>query len=88
MNATTLLSTVDPISPPSADTSVEPEWGRVSYISKRFQIGRTHVFRNIRLGNWKTVLLRDKGKKSGIRLVYIPSVREHLSRLAKEQNAS
>jgi len=61
--------------------AVEPEWAKVSWIVKRFGIGRTTAFHHIRMGSWKSVLLRDRDKKSGIRLIYVPSVRDHLNRL-------
>jgi hypothetical protein len=80
----TKSTTVNPLVISAQDTQVEPEWGRVEYITKRFQVGRTVVFRNIAKGIWKSVLLRDKHKKSGIRLVYVPSVRDHLKRLLEE----
>jgi hypothetical protein len=70
----------------SASEKVEPEWGKVSYVTKRFQVGRTLVFRQIANGTWKSVLLRDKGKKSGLRLIHVPSVSAHLSRLAEQQS--
>jgi hypothetical protein len=81
--------TTEPLTCPPEPTrgSVDPEWSKVRYITQQFGIGRTTSFSLIADGTFKSVLLRRRNRKSGIRLVYIPSVREHLYKLAEEQHA-
>ena len=52
----------------------EPEFVRVPQLSPLAGIKRGLAYREIADGTFKSVLMRDPGNKSGIRLVYWPSV--------------
>ena len=61
------IHTVEPVQ--SGDCfSVQPEFGRVPDCQRLFGIKR----------GIKTVLLRERGNKHGIRLIYLQSVRDYL----------
>jgi hypothetical protein len=65
--------------------SVEPEWSKIRYITQQFGMGRTTTFSLIADGTFKSVLLRRRNRKSGIRLVHVPSVRQYLNGLVVDQ---
>lgn len=65
---------------------VQPEFVRVGDIQRLTGVKRGITYRLIASGKFRSVLLRERGSKTGIRLVYWPSVREFLHRLLAEQN--
>jgi hypothetical protein len=71
------IHTVEPVQ--SGDCfSVQPEFGRVPDCQRLFGIKRGILYRWIQERRIKTVLLRERGNKHGIRLIYLQSVRDYL----------
>jgi len=66
-------------------TTKEPEFVRVPQLYPLAGIKRGLAYRKIADGTFKSVLLREAGNKSGIRLVYWPSVKAFLHGLMKDQ---
>lgn len=66
----------------------EPEFVRVPQLTSLAGIKRGLTYRKIADGTFKSVLMREPGNKSGIRLVYWPSVKAYLHGLMKEQAAN
>ncbi len=64
----------------------QPEFVRVPDVQRLGGIKRGLTYRKISDGTFKSILLREPGNKSGIRLIYWPSVREYLHRMMKEQS--
>jgi hypothetical protein len=59
-------------------TQAQPEFLEIPDLFTLYRIRRTMAFKGIREGWFKSVLLRQKGNKSGKRLVHAESVREWL----------
>lgn len=55
-----------------------PEFGSVNDTCRIFGLGRTKLFSYIKNGSIRSVRLREEGRISGRRLIYLPSVREFL----------
>lgn len=69
--------TVEPVQ--SGDCSgVQPEFGRVPDCQRLFGIKRGILYRWIQERRIKSVLLRERGNRHGIRLIYLQSVRDYL----------
>lgn len=63
----------------------DPEFVRVPQIYSHAGLKRGLVYRKINDGTFQSVLIREPGRKHGIRLVYWPSVKAYLHRLLSEQ---
>jgi hypothetical protein len=68
-----------PIEPGDVSSSVA-EFGRVPDIERLFGIKRGLCYQLIGSGAVKSVCLRKPGAKTGVRLVYLASVRDWLHR--------
>jgi hypothetical protein len=64
----------------------EPEFGRFLDLKRRFGLKRGFVYELIKAGLIKSVPLRLSGGKTGVRLIYLPSVREYLFGELKKQS--
>lgn len=64
-----------------------PEFGRTKDVERMFGIKRGTLYNLSEQRKVRSVLQRVKGKKSGVRLWYLPGIREHLmsEMLAQEQ---
>ena len=60
-------------------TGLSPEFGRVPDVQKLFGIKRGCCYALLRDGKIRGALLRVKGRKSGVRLISIPSVRDYIN---------
>lgn len=75
--------TTAPIRP--ADVSgVEPEFCRVSDLRLLFGLRRGTVYNLLHEGEIESVCLRRRGRRSGVRLISVASVREFLKRAAAQ----
>jgi hypothetical protein len=59
-------------------TALRPEFGRAAQIEQLFGIKRGTLYHLLSLGLIKGVLVRSKGKKSGLRLFDVDSVRNYI----------
>lgn len=64
----------------------EPEFVRVSDLRRLAGIKRGLAYRKINDGTFRSITLREPGKKFGVRLVYWPSVKSWLHKLLEDQN--
>jgi hypothetical protein len=65
------------------------EWGRLPKPKDRlFGLSRTTLLELSSAGLIRTVALRKPGAIKGVRLVYLPSLRAYLEKLASEQEAT
>jgi hypothetical protein len=64
---------------PAESGSVSPEFLRVPDVERVFGIKRGILYQLIAANEIKSVSLRKKGAKTGLRLVSVPSIREFLS---------
>lgn len=71
---------------PGGPSSADPEFVRVPDVERRAGIKRGLCYRKIRDGTFRSVLVREPGNKSGVRLVFWPSVRNYLHQLLAEQD--
>ena len=60
------------------DIATEIEYGRFHDLERRFGIKRSTAYELIWLGKIKSVCVRKKGARSGIRLIDMQSVRDFL----------
>jgi hypothetical protein len=60
--------------------SILPEFGRVPDVERLFAIKRGLTYRAIKNGDIKSVVIREKGKKTGARLIHLQSVRDWLNK--------
>jgi hypothetical protein len=65
---------------------VLPEFGRVPDVQRIFGIKRGILYRRIQDGTIKSITLREPGRKFGIRLIHLASVRTLLHRELEAQN--
>ena len=79
--------TTAPVQPGDCSTP-EPEFVRFPDLRRRFGLKRGYVYELIKAGLIESVPLRLSGAKSGVRLIYLPSVREYLFGEMKKQNES
>lgn len=63
---------------PGDYTGAMPEFGRVTDVQRRFGLKRGSCYNLLATGKIKGVLLRIKGKKSGVRLFDLASVRDFI----------
>jgi len=63
----------------------QPEFVRIQDVQKLFGLKRGIVYRRIRDGSIKSVLLREPGNQQGVRLVYAQSIRDLLHGLMASQ---
>jgi hypothetical protein len=62
-----------------------PEFGRIADVTRLFGLRRGTLYTLINRGAVKSVLLRIAGKRSGVRLVHLDSVRQYIhAAMAKE----
>jgi hypothetical protein len=66
--------------------NLEREFCRVNDLAKPFGIRRGTAYNLLAAGKIKSVELRRRGCVRGVRLISVPSVREYLASLLKEQN--
>ena len=71
---------------PYEQTLQEIEWGRFDELQRRFGIRRSTAYELIGEGKIKSVAVKRKGTRSGIRLIDFGSVREFLR--AEQHNGS
>lgn len=86
MNTHTQSATTAPIEAGNVALTTLPEFMEVRDVQRLFGLRRTMTFNLIRLGQIKSVLLRQPGAKAGKRLVYGRSVQEFLLRAMSAQN--
>jgi hypothetical protein len=67
---------------PYEQTLQEIEWGRFDELERRFGIRRSTAYELINAGKIKSVAVRKKGTRSGIRLIDFGSVRTFLQSCA------
>jgi hypothetical protein len=71
----------------SGDSSgVIPEFGRWQDVKRCFGIKRGLLYRLLAEGKIKSISLREPGKKSGVRLFHLASIRDWLNGLLQEQS--
>jgi hypothetical protein len=70
---------------PGDHSAPEPEFGRVLDLRRLFGLKRGFVYELIKAGLIESVPLRVSGGKTGVRLIYLPSVREYLFGELKKQ---
>jgi len=75
--STTKIETTEPVQPGNF-TGIMPEFGRVADVARIFGIKRGTAYNLLKDGKIKGVLLRVRGKKSGLRLISMESVREFI----------
>lgn len=63
----------------------EPEFVRLATLFALAGIKRGIANRKIQDGTFKSVLLREKGNKQGVRLIHWPSVKNYLHALMADQ---
>ncbi len=64
-----------------------PEFGRWRDVERIFGVKRGVLYRKIADGTVTSISLREPGKKFGVRLIFLPSVRAWLLREMTNQNA-
>jgi hypothetical protein len=62
---------------------VATEWAGIAETTRLFGLSRPRLFKLIALGQVDSVHIKDPGKKKGIRLVYLPSVRAYIRSFTK-----
>ena len=60
-------------------TGITPEFGRATDLQKMFGLRRGTIYNLLRAGRIRGCLLRVKGKKSGVRVFEIQSVRDFIN---------
>jgi hypothetical protein len=77
-HAASANKTAAPIAPGA--TGAQPEFCRPADMPRLFGIARTYTYQLIRDGKIKSVSLRKRGARFGVRLISCDSVREFLAR--------
>jgi hypothetical protein len=75
--------TTKPVSP-GQTTGAEPEFGRIGDVERLYGLKRGSTYNLLAAGKIRGCLLRIKGKKSGVRLIHLRSVREFIDSQMKE----
>jgi len=81
MNTQTTKRTVDankttaPVEPGAVGS---PEFGRIPDVQRLFGLKRGYVYLLLNEGKIKSVCLRKRGAKTGVRLIHLQSVRDFL----------
>lgn len=70
-------TTIEPVKPGNFNGSL-PEWGRCGDVQRIFGIGRATTYLLLKAGKIRGCVLRARGKKSGLRLIDMQSVREYI----------
>ncbi|SRR6266542_1767050 len=83
MNDTALTS-----APIAASSGANAEFVDLHGLKRLFGIGRTAAYRLIELGDIRSVVLRQRGRIKGKRLIDAASVRTHLAKLEDEAKES
>lgn len=83
---TTSFETPSTSAPIQAGANAGSEFIRLDQLEKIFGLKRGIAYRLISEGRIKSVNLRKKGAKTGLRLVYATSVREYLLALTAEES--
>ncbi|MDQ3119447.1 MAG: hypothetical protein M3Q89_07770 [Verrucomicrobiota bacterium] len=65
------------------DKQSEIEYGRFPDVQGRFSIGRSKTYQLINEGKIRSVVIRNKGARSGLRLIDMASVRDFLKAQAQ-----
>lgn len=65
-----------------------PEWGRVADVQRLFGLKRGSCYNLLNDGKIKGVLLRVRGKKSGVRLISMKSVADFIQREMEQQTTA
>ena len=65
-------------------SDVLPEFGRVNDVKRIFGVKRGILYRWIKDRKVKSVCIRERGNKQGVRLIHLQSVREHIYRQMSE----
>ncbi len=71
--------TAAPISPGETGAII-PEFGRVPDVERIWGIKRGLLYLLLKHGDIKSVVIRRKGARTGVRLIHLQSVRDHLNR--------
>ena len=79
-----VLFTLEPVAAGNAAT-VEPEFIRFPDVQRIFGIKRGTCYQLINQGKIKSLCLRQRGSRTGTRLIYAQSVREYLHGLMEHQ---
>jgi hypothetical protein len=64
------------------DPEVQPRWLRISAVKAAYGLNTVRIYELLNTGHLKSVLLRDKGKKRGIRLISVESLDEFFRKRA------
>jgi len=80
------LTTRDPAA--GAIAGLEPEFVRVGDLRTLAGLKRGYAYLKIKDGTFRSITLREPGKKFGVRLVFWPSVKAWLHGLLEAQNPS
>lgn len=81
-------TTTDPVKPGDF-TGVLPEWGRSPDVDRQMGIGRATLYVLHKQGKIRGCVLRARGKKSGLRLWDMQSIRDYIqSELARGEAAT
>lgn len=83
--ATATTKTTEPVKAATRE-NLEAEFLRVPQVQKIYGIRRGICYRKIKDGTFKSVLLREPGNKTGIRLIFSDSVRKHLHSIMESGN--
>jgi hypothetical protein len=71
LRSTTVLQIASPDGP-------EPLWGKPDWVAQRYGLPRYRVFELIKEGQFRSALIKRKGRKKGLRLVELSSVTRYL----------
>jgi hypothetical protein len=66
------------VAPVTAGNTVAAEFLRLREVEKFFGLKRTYLYGLIRTGSVKSVALRKKGARFGVRLIHVASLRRFL----------
>lgn len=73
----TEINTIEPVKP-SDVSGIAPEFGRCADVQRLYGLRRGTLYNLLKDGKIKGVLLRVRGKKSGVRLFDLDSVRQFI----------
>ena len=80
--------TTEPINAETKVSSAQsiPEFGRWQDVQRLFGIKRGTLYNLLAEGKVKSISMRRKGNKHGIRLFYLPGISEYLHSMLQHQN--
>jgi hypothetical protein len=70
--------------PVAATWGADPEWVDLPGLKSRFSIGRSAAYTHIENGDFRSVVLRKRGRLKGRRLVSVQSVRDYFAQQSDE----